>query len=478
MKTVAVIGGGIAGLSAAEAIERRARERGRPVRVIVLEADAVAGGKVGTEDHGDFVVERGPHGFLDKEPAVTALIERLGLTPRLLRADEASARRYVVRAGRLRELPDKPPRFLTSDVLPLLGRLRVLMEPLVRQRPADAAEESVWSFAARRIGRSAADVLIDALVTGIYGGDPKKLSVAACFPALTALERKHGSLIRGQLAQARAQRALGSGGGGGMGPRGVLHSFDRGLRVLIEALVGRLEVRTGAAVVGLERAEAGASSDPASPPRPRWRLALARGEPLVVDAVAATTPADVLASLLAPHGDAAPLTAIPYAPVAVVVHAFEASALRGGLGGFGFLAPEGEGRQVLGTIWASTVFRGHAPPGTVMLRSMVGGARHPERLAGDDAQVAAGVRRELEALLGLEAGARPRLEHVLRWPRAIPQYTLGHASRVAAADALEARLPGVVLGGNALRGVALVQCVADAERVAGKVLDHLGSEDS
>ncbi len=458
MKTVVVIGGGIAGLSAAEAFTRRAAERRLDARVIVLEAADVPGGKVGTEHHDGIVVERGPHGFLDKEPAVTALIERLGIAHRLLRADEASARRFVVRAGRLRELPSKPPRFLTSDVLPLLGRLRVLLEPLVRRRPDDAAEESVWQFAARRIGRAAADVLIDALVTGIYGGDPKRLSVAACFPALVALERSHGSLIRGQLALAKQ----GGGAGGGMGPRGVLHSFDRGLGVLIEALAARLEVRTRARVEGLERRAGGG-----------FVLRLASGESLEADAVCATAPADVLASLLAPHGDTAPLAAIPYAPVAVVVHVLEAAALRGGLDGFGFLAPEVEGRGVLGTIWASTVFKGHAPAGTVMLRSMVGGARHPERLELDDAALGASVRRELEALLGLDPAARPRLERVIRWPRAIPQYTVGHAGRVAAADALEARLPGLVLGGNALRGVALVQTVADADRVAVRLADHL-----
>lgn len=456
MKTVAVVGGGIAGLSAAEAVVRRAAEARVDVRVVVLEADAHPGGKIGTELHDGLVVERGPHGFLDKEPAVTALIERLGLTSRLLKADESSARRWIVRQARLRELPSSPPRFLTSDVLPLLGRLRVLLEPFVRRRPDDAAEESVWAFAARRIGRAAADVLIDAMVTGIYGGDPKRLSVAACFPALVSLEHKYGGLIRGQLALRRE-----SSKGSAMGPRGVLHSFDQGLRVLIDGLAARLDVRTHARVERLERTANG------------WRLGLGHGGSLEADAVVACAPAEVLAELLAPHGDTRPLADIPYAPVAVVIHAFDDAALPRDLRGFGFLAPDGEGRAILGSILASTVFRGHAPPGTVMLRTMLGGARHPEHVEGDDAAMGLRARRELEALTGLDPAARPKLERVIRWPRAIPQYTLGHAARVAAADRLEAALPGLVLGGNALRGVAMVQCVADAERVAKKLVDHL-----
>jgi len=455
VKTVAVIGGGISGLSAAEAIGRIAQSRGVELRAVVLEAGARAGGKIGTRHHDGFSIETGPHGFLDKEPLLTQLIERLGLTGRVLRADEAAARRYIVQRGSLCELPMSPPKFLLSRVLPLFAKLRLMLEPLIARRPADAAEESVWSFAARRMGREAADVLIDAMVSGVFGGDPRRLSIASAFPAVVALERAHGSLIRGQIAQRRMSA----------GPRGVLNSFDQGLAVLIDALAARLEVKTSAAVERIERTGS------------RWRLALATGEAIEADVVVATAPADATARLIAPLDDDASraLDAIPYAPIAVVVQAFEACDLPRALDGFGFLAPDRERRKLLGSIFASTVFRGHAPDGTVMLRSMLGGARHPENAEGDDATLLARARGEIEALLGLAPGARPKLEEVLRWPRAIPQYELGHAERVRRVDHAEKRLPGLLFGGNALRGVAVVQCVADAERLGARALDLVTS---
>jgi oxygen-dependent protoporphyrinogen oxidase len=462
-RTVAIVGGGISGLALAEAIERKSAAAGQPVRARVLEADDAPGGKVRSRREDGFVVDTGPHGFLDKEPLIFSLIERLGLNEALVRANEAAARRFVVREGALRELPSSPPKFLGSDILPLSGKLRVLLEPFAAGPPGH--EESVWQFAARRIGRQAADVLVDAMVTGIYGGDPKRLSLPAAFPRMFELESQYGGLFKAQLALARARRrALPSGttpaGTTPAGaPTGVLHSFSEGLGALTGALARRSEVLVGARVERLEARGGG------------FVLHGAAGE-LQADAVALTTPAFELARLVGPHAPqpAELLAEIRYASVAVVVQAFRSEAVRRDVDGFGFLIPDRERREILGSIWASTVFPVHAPEGTVMFRTILGGARRPEHAEGDDATLAARARAELTRQLDLDPAARPLLERVIRWPAGIPQYELGHAGRVAAADAVEGAMPGVFLGGNGLRGVALLSCVADAERMAERVL--------
>ncbi|MFO0723788.1 MAG: protoporphyrinogen oxidase [Myxococcota bacterium] len=461
MRTIAIVGGGISGLALGEALQHRARTSGQPIRTVIFEEGPAIGGKISTIVEDGFVIETGPHGFLDRDPLIHEVIARLGLTARVRKANEAASNRYIVRGGKLRQLPASPPAFLASDVLPLLAKLRVLLEPFIG-RNRSGQDESVWSFAARRLGPAAADVLVDAMVTGIYGGDPKRLSVAAAFPALAALEQQYGSLIRGQIAKSKEQKRLGAGGGEGAamgGPRGSLHSFDKGLGVLIHALAEKLEVRTQAPVRGLARDGA------------RWKVTADGAEPLEADAVVLTVPTFEMLRLLRPlAGTAAdPLDGVMYPPVAVVVQAFDRAAMPRTYDGFGFLAPNIEGRGVLGSIWASTVFPDHAPSDTVMMRTLLGGVRHPERAEADPETLLERSTLELRGLLGLADRPQVRAKRVIRWERAIPQYDLGHSARIAAADGLEQAYPGLYLSGNGLRGVAMVQCVTASDALASRI---------
>ncbi|MBK8010863.1 MAG: protoporphyrinogen oxidase [Deltaproteobacteria bacterium] len=465
-RTVAIVGGGISGLAVAEAIERLGAADGIPIRTIVLEREAAPGGKIKTQRVDGFVVETGPHGFLDKEPVVFELIDRLGLTSALVTADASSARRYIVRGGCLRALPSSPPKFLVSGVLPAHQRFRVLLEPWVRQRAADATDdESVFDFASRRIGRGAAEVLVDAMVTGIFGGDPKALSLRSAFPRMMELEATYGSLIRAQISITKARRRAG-GTKAGVNPAmgGGLNSFRMGLGTLTDALAARTHVR-----VGFDAAEIQVPF-----------CVRGQGTEVRADAVVLATPADVMSGLLEPIAPdvAEIIKEIPYAPVSVVVHAFRRADLPSTvvLDGFGFLIPHHEGREILGTIWASTVFPDHAPEGMVMLRTMVGGARRPELMALDDAEMLERVRAELVKIMRIPPDTKPVFERVLRWPVAIPQYTIGHASRVDAMDRLEARIPGLFATGNAFRGVAMIACIVDAQRVAERVVRHVAAK--
>lgn len=457
-RTIAIVGGGISGLAAAEAIERRSKEAGAEVKAVVLEAEPAPGGKIKSAREEGFVVDTGPHGFLDKEPKMFELIDRLGLRSSLLAANEAAERRFVMRAGALRELPSSPPKFLTSDVLPLGAKLRVLAEPFAKRRPAK--EESVWDFAARRIGPVAADVLVDAMVTGIYGGDPKRLSLPSAFPRMFELESDYGSLVKAQIALAKQKKGSKAGG-----PSGTLHSFTEGLGEITSALAARADVRTGAAVERIERTDRG------------WRVTH-QGGAIEADGVVLAVPAFVAEALLAPlaPAPAAQLGAVPYADVAVVVQCFSAEEIGRDVSAFGFLIPEIEKRPILGTILASSVFPPHAPRGAVMLRTIVGGVRHPEHARGDDETLLARARDELDQILSIRPRATPLLQRVVRWPRGIPQYDLGHAEKVEAADAVERALPGIFLIGNAFRGVAMLSCVAEADRLSERALGHLLSE--
>ncbi len=472
-RRILIAGGGISGLSTAEALSRRSAEAGIPVEVEVLEAADVPGGKVRSSVERGFVLETGPHGFLDREPKMFELIDRLGLRAELIPADTSSARRFIVRAQKLRELPVSPLSFIWSDILPFTAKLRVLMEPFARGRP-EGIDESVWGFAARRIGATAADVLVDAMVTGIYGGDPKALSLRSSFPRMHELESKYGGLVRAQLAIARERRqqrqlaapapvATPTPKQAPGAPTGTLHSFKKGLGTLTTALADRTTVRLSHPVQALRRSNG------------RFEVTTPHGVQSA-DAVVVTTPCAQMADLLEPWGDAATdaLREVPYVACHVVIHGFAASAVpHGKLDGFGFLIPGGEGRDVLGSIWASSVFPDHVPGGTVMFRTMLGGARRPDLADASEEELLSLARSELTAFCGLDPKAEPIVQRVIRWQSAIPQYNQGHQGLVDAADGLQSRFPGLFLSGNGLRGVAMLNCVAESERVADTVLKHV-----
>jgi len=444
---VVVVGGGISGLAAAW----RLRERG--LDVVVLEASDRAGGKIKTERAGEWLVEHGPNGFLDSRRPVLELARDVGLGAELVPADDRAEHRYLFLRGELRAVPHSPPAFLRSNLLSRRGRLRMLAEPLVPPRRSET-DESVYDFAARRIGPEAASSLVDPMVTGVYAGDVRQLSLRAAFPRLHALEMDHGGLVRGMLARRKQST------GGPSGPGGRLTSFDGGMSAFIDALAGGLgeAVQTGRPATAIERSDGG------------WRVSAAGGDPIACEAVALCTPTDVSARLLGPLAPAAtaPLDAVPYAPAAVVAVGYRTIDLPRPLDGFGYLVPSGEGRRVLGVVWSSTLFSHRAPNDHALLRVIVGGAHHPELLGLDDAALLGVVREELRATLGPLPD--PAFSRIVRWPRAIPQYTLGHTDRLRAAEAAIASHGGLFLGGNGLYGVSLADCVARADALPDLVL--------
>ena len=444
---VVVIGGGIAGLSAAHALRRRARTEAHPLELRVLEASHQAGGHVGSVRESGFVVERGPNGFLSGEPATESLIEQLGLGRLLVEARPASKRRFLVRDGRLCELPLSPLGLFTTAALSVPGRLRLALEPWIPRRQS-AAEESVFDFGRRRFGREAAELLADAVVGGTSAGDATTLSMRAAYPALVEMERAHGSLVKGLLARRKARR-----------PAPLLRSFVGGMATLTDALAGELgpTLSLGDAVTRLVPESGG------------WRVERANAEPIRADRVVLALPAIRAAELLRqsvpPLGAA--LASVPNAGLVAVAFAWRASELGRPLDGYGYLVPRREGLFTLGMVWESSLFPGRAPEGWVLVRLMLGGARAPGVAALAEPELLQLAEAEARRFLGNRRP--PSHAWLFRWPAAIPQYLKGHEERVAAIRDAAGAAGGIELCGSSYDGIsfntALASGAAAGERL-------------
>ncbi len=453
MPRIAIVGAGVAGLACAH---RLAAAPGS-ADVVVLEASDRPGGHLRTERIDEFLCEWGPNGFLDNAPDTLALVDALGLRPEIVPSQDRARRRFVFRDGRLRLLPGSPGAFLTSDVLSFGAKLRIAREPFAPPRPD--GDETIHAFAARRLGREAADILVDPMVSGIFAGDARELSLRAAFPKISELEEQHGGLFRAMVARRRKVRASGAPVGS---PLGRLTSFVNGIETLPRALAaslgGRLRLRSP--VSSLARATGAAAP---------WTIALGSGESLTADHVVIAVPPPAASALLAPLDAAlaATLATIPLAPLVVVALGFDAAALGHPLDGFGFLVPRGQGVRILGALWESSVYPGRAPAGRALIRVMTGGAHDPSVADLADDQLLGLVRGDLMTTMGIRA--EPEMVRIIRHRNAIPQYTVGHLDRLASIDSALASLAGLHLTGHGYRGVGINAAIADAVSLAARL---------
>jgi oxygen-dependent protoporphyrinogen oxidase len=442
MARLVVAGGGIAGLAAAWSARCAAARAGVTLDVLVLERDDQVGGKARTIVRDGWMVEGGPSGFLGGRAEVDALLRAGGLADDAVEARAAAKRRFLYHGGRLREIKASPLGFARSGIMSAAGLARLAAEPFVpRSRGTD--DETVWAFAARRLGREAADRLVSPMTLGIFAGDARRLSLASAFPKMARLEREHGSLIRGLIARRGKTSA---------GPltslRGGMQSLPRGL-----AANGGFRVRCGASIQRIARTGSG------------WTVSVAGdGSAIEADAVIVATEPWAGASLIRPLDAAAAdaLEAIPCPPVTVVALGFDASARAHIPDGFGVLIARGEGFRMLGNLWETSLYPGRGPDGGILVRAMFGGAIDAAIGELDEAEALALATREVARLYGLSSA--PVFAHVVRLQRAIPQYEVGHAARVAAVDRAVAALPGLAVTGFGLRGVAFGDSAADGVR--------------
>ena len=456
--TVAVIGGGVSGLAVAQRVTRDAPT----TRVLVFERDDAVGGAARTDVVHGYTVDRGPTGWLGSATAIPEIIADLGLANELQGAGAGAEARYLYKDGGLHRLPGGLGAFLTTGLLTPGQKARVLLEPFAPPRPA-GIDETVWDFAARRLGPGFADTFVASMVRGVTAGNARSTSLEALFPKMRAMEDDHGGLVRALVAKRWTARRGGAQSGGPAGPGGGLTGFrSGGMQRLADALAGApgVEVRTGTGVVSLQRA---ASDGP-------FRLVTDDDQSFYADQVVVATPAFVAARLLDEIAQDAsePLRAIRYAGARVVALGYDRADVPRDLAGFGFLVPPGEPLRMLGCQWSSSLFPEQAPAGKVLLRVIGGGVDDPEFVTLSDDAALAVVRRELETTMGITAS--PEVTHQVRWNRAIPQYEPGHLERVARAGEAVHGEPGLHLVGNAYEGVGLESAVKMAHRVAGDVV--------
>jgi len=465
IRRIVVIGGGVSGLSAAYFAKTLAHRNGHPVQVDLFEREPRPGGKFQARFEDGFIVEAGPNGFLDSKPWTLALASELGMEKDLLPSDQSASRRFIYSKGRLHEIKP-PPAFLFSPLLSPLARVGMVRELFASITPA-GEDTTVAEFGIRRLGKEVVEKLLDPMVSGIFAGDPYQMSLRASFPRIAQLEEQSGGLIKAWVRLGLERRKAKKRGeefgisSGPSGPGGVLTSFGKG----VSQLTDRLAMNLGEHFhenTRVERIEDDCG---------RLKVVWDKGE-AQADSIILATPADSAAAILqrsAPESSRI-LSRIPYSPMSVVGVGYDLNKLTEPPKGFGFLIPRVERRKILGALWTSSIFPGkRAPEGKYLIRVMVGGARDHETPFLPDDELVSTVKTELAATMGLTA--EPSFITVIRWPKAIPLYTVGHLSRLAQAESLLPR--GIVLAGNAYRGIGINDCVREAEQAANRALETL-----
>jgi len=454
-----VVGGGIAGLTAAHRAVEISRERETALELTVLEARDRLGGTIETEHAGGFLVETGPDSFLSEKPWALALCRRIGLESRLVGTDDRFRRVFVWFGKRLHPVPDgfqllAPTRltpFVTSSLFSWPGKLRMALDVILPR--GGGGDESLGAFVRRRLGREALERIAQPLVAGIYTADPDELSLLATMPRFVELERRERSLIVGLWKASRKAPAASTSGA----RWSLFVSLAGGMGELIAALASRLPsdaVRLKHRVGGIERRGA------------HWRVTTEEAGAIEADAVIVATETHAASRLLR-YVDpplATMLETIPYASSATVSLGYRRADVAHPLDGFGFVVPRAEHRDLLACTFSSVKYPGRAPERHVLIRCFVGGALNAAALERSDDEIVERVRRELGEALGITAA--PMLTRVARHPASMPQYAVGHLTTVETIERRLAAIPGLLLAGGGYRGVGIADCVRSGEAAA------------
>jgi protoporphyrinogen/coproporphyrinogen III oxidase len=458
-----IVGGGISGLMCAHALRKAGMD------ALLVEASDRPGGSIHSLPLDGYLLELGPQSF-SSTPPLLALCAELGIEADLVQAPP-HAPRYILVGGALKQVPLSPPAFLTSDLLSARTKWAVARDLFGKSHAPDQ-DESVAAFVRRKFSAELLDRLVGPFVSGVYAGDPERLSLRSAFPMLHDAEKRKGSVIRGMMAKSGERPRQ----------RPTLQSFRDGTEAFARAIAAGLgdRLQLNARVTRVELDAAGTS----------FQLTIrtpGKDETILANNVIVATPADVAGELLR---DVNPrlvslLGAIEYAPVAVVSLGYRRSDVGHPMDGFGFLVPRSARLRVLGTVWNSSLFSGRAPDGEVLLTSFVGGATDPGAAALSPEELTSLVDSEVAPLLKIRQDATPgrgeprpskfrgSFSHVTIYPRALPQYNLGHSDRLAAIEGHRTKFPNLWLAGNYLRGPSVGACVEQSLSVANEILSRM-----
>ena len=466
---VVVLGGGVTGLTACYRLLEASEKQNLSLKVHLIEASPRLGGVIDTQFSNGVMMEKGPDCFLTSKPEGVELCEELGLGDQLIGTNERYRRSYVLRGGELLSVPEgyyllAPYRvgpFMTTSIFSPLGKLRMAMDVLLPRKKGDA-DESLADFVRRRFGREALERMAQPMVAGIYSADPEKLSLQATMPQFHEIEREHRSLILG--LRKKMQRRDSGEGVSASGPRyGLFVSFERGMGVLADALAEKISgamVRTGCRAESLERFERG------------WRVRLEDGERVEADAVCVTLPPRASGRLLEKTAPdiSGELMSIPSGSLATLNLVYRAEQVANPLHAMGFVVPAIENKTLLACSFSSTKFAGRAPEGKALIRAFAGGEA-ASRAGFTDEELARRLIDELRPILGISG--EPEASVFYRYEESLPHYLVGHLEKVRRIESEQSATPGLVLAGNAYRGVGIPDCVKSANEAADKILDDL-----
>jgi protoporphyrinogen/coproporphyrinogen III oxidase len=450
-----VVGAGLSGLAVAYALQKAG------VSPFILEFASRPGGVIQSVERDGFLIECGPQSF-SGNPALTTICRDLQIADQQILADPKSPR-YVLIGGKLRNVP-MGPQLLASPLM--AGTRRAILSDILGKTRPPEADESVANFIRRKFSATLLDRLVGPFVSGIYAGDPEKISLRAAFPTLYQAEAMSGSVIRGMFSRAKERN-----GSVGNSPREkpTLQTFQLGIEFLVQALAHDLGERL---VCNCEVTSIACLPPSNEPQAPRFRVTgrTPKGqETISAERLILAVPSDVAGKLLAPVNPefASQLLPIEYACVCVVSLGYRRADVGHPLNGFGFLVPRSSGLNVLGTVWNSSLFPGRAPEGYVLLTSFVGGATNPAAAQKTADELVALVHREITPILSIRN--QPLFTNVTVWPRAIPQYNLGHRARVAALEKVRSQFPGLHFAGNYLNGPAIGTCIEHGLKIADEI---------
>ena len=479
MKRIAIIGGGIAGLSAAWTLEK-ARRAGEPIEYHLFEAAGRLGGVISSETIDGCVVEGGPDSFLTEKPAAAALCRELGLADQLLPSNDGERRTWIVVKNRLIPLPDGlmfmvPTKLIPTALTRLFSwstKLHMAREYLFPPAPA-TEDESVADMTRRHFGQETVDRLVSPLLSGVYGGDASELSVRAVLPRMVTMEKEHGSLTRAMLAARKTPAAPRK----SATPRSLFTTLRDGMKLMVDGIAAQLQlgsIHLNTPVQALHHSSVDCS-DP-KPPDCRytcgWALETTLGAEKL-DGIILAVPAWVASGLLRPVDRliSGLLSEIPYSSSITVTIGFTRVDLAGLPPGFGYLVPPTEKRNMLACTFVHAKFAGRTPADKGVLRCFLGGSGNDHLLDETDERLTQIVLKELGEILGLEA--RPTFVRITRSRRAMAQYAVGHLERIQAVRENVAALPGLALAGNAYSGIGVADCIRTGQEAAEGVLHAL-----